>query len=610
MRTPVKMFIFLSLFLVLGVVEQSQADSSFSATISFNTGFSIESEMTVVDPRAMLMIIGDPEDVQAFEPLPESDRFQFAPDADFQVEFNPESNVSFTLIPTENLVAVAVLKETAFDLIQFDTLDTLNFTYKPPQVTFDANDTLVVLLEDKTYVKLGNWEYLPGDFAVSFEGEKMGVPEPNSFILLLFGIVALISVTIKKTRLKNLLPLFIVLALFPVPAMAGYHADKELATDGGGTWGAILNVSVDIKTSTAAFTVTKKEGTFKNTSNVTIKYDTPNGIDAAVGSVEAGEPAITLAVDLAGLSGYPHKFYAHVENWEGFAYAGFIEITPSNDAPFEPMISSEPSVATVSQPIDLLVIRGVDPDADPVNVRCTATNSNHPDANPFVSEWDNGSTPVTVSFVFSGEGTQMIACATIDKFGASSQATQRVINVKQPQPCTYSLYSTNGLVGKETTDSEVYVNTQDNCSWTATSNESWITIPQGNGTGGGIVQFAVAANDGKKSRTGTINIAGQTVTVTQKGLIAEQITLTITKEGSGTGRVKGPGIDCGEVCTTVYKQGRALYLIAEEDGDSKFEGWKIDGFIGHSEDGKPLQTQLVVGSDVRVTAVFNKKQEN
>ena len=52
------------------------------------------------------------------------------------------------------------------------------------------------------------------------------------------------------------------------------------------------------------------------------------------------------------------------------------------------------------------------------------------------------------------------------------------------------------------------------CTWTAVSNDSWITISAGTaGTGNGTVSYSVAANTGTTSRTGTMTIGGQTFTV-------------------------------------------------------------------------------------------------
>ena len=59
------------------------------------------------------------------------------------------------------------------------------------------------------------------------------------------------------------------------------------------------------------------------------------------------------------------------------------------------------------------------------------------------------------------------------------------------------------------------VTTSAACTWTATSNASWITVTGGaSGTGSGSVTYTAAANDGA-ARTGTLTIAGSTLTVTQ-----------------------------------------------------------------------------------------------
>src|SRR6202163_144238 len=56
------------------------------------------------------------------------------------------------------------------------------------------------------------------------------------------------------------------------------------------------------------------------------------------------------------------------------------------------------------------------------------------------------------------------------------------------------------------------------CGWTATSNIGWITVTAGaSGTGNGTVTYSVASNSSTTGRTGTLTVAGQTVTVTQSG---------------------------------------------------------------------------------------------
>jgi hypothetical protein len=73
----------------------------------------------------------------------------------------------------------------------------------------------------------------------------------------------------------------------------------------------------------------------------------------------------------------------------------------------------------------------------------------------------------------------------------------------------------------------VSVSTQSGCAWTAVSNAPWITITGGaNGTGGGAVNYSVAANSVNAPRSATITIAGLAFTVNQEALPLPVIQLT------------------------------------------------------------------------------------
>ncbi len=53
------------------------------------------------------------------------------------------------------------------------------------------------------------------------------------------------------------------------------------------------------------------------------------------------------------------------------------------------------------------------------------------------------------------------------------------------------------------------------CSWTAVSNAAWITIKSGaSGSGSGTVTYAIARNTTGKTETGTLTVAGYTLTIT------------------------------------------------------------------------------------------------
>jgi hypothetical protein len=69
------------------------------------------------------------------------------------------------------------------------------------------------------------------------------------------------------------------------------------------------------------------------------------------------------------------------------------------------------------------------------------------------------------------------------------------------------------------------------CTWTAVSAVPWISITAGgNGTGNATVGYSAAANATGAARTGTINVAGQTFTVTQ-GAAAAATVAVLTPNG-------------------------------------------------------------------------------
>ncbi|MGO9527657.1 MAG: hypothetical protein ACLP0A_08830, partial [Verrucomicrobiia bacterium] len=88
------------------------------------------------------------------------------------------------------------------------------------------------------------------------------------------------------------------------------------------------------------------------------------------------------------------------------------------------------------------------------------------------------------------------------------------------------------------------------CSWTAVSNDPFITIISGtNGVGNGTVRYTVPGNTNTVLLTGTMTIAGQTVTINQAaGGCTYKLSPTTAKfkaaGGSKTVKVKTRFPDC------------------------------------------------------------------
>jgi hypothetical protein len=110
-------------------------------------------------------------------------------------------------------------------------------------------------------------------------------------------------------------------------------------------------------------------------------------------------------------------------------------------------------------------------------------------------------------------------CALVALFGildaspALAQCSYTVTQTTFSAPSTAGVQSTSVITGTA-------------CSWTATTPDSWITITNGtNHTGMGSVSFQLTANPTSSIRTGTLIVAGQTITVTQA---ASSCTYTVT----------------------------------------------------------------------------------
>lgn len=82
--------------------------------------------------------------------------------------------------------------------------------------------------------------------------------------------------------------------------------------------------------------------------------------------------------------------------------------------------------------------------------------------------------------------------------------------------CTFSLSPPSESFGSSGGTGNLSVSGPDACSWTAVSNDSWITVTSGSsGSGDGTVSYSVAANPSTSPRSGTITIAALTFTVNQ-----------------------------------------------------------------------------------------------
>ena len=122
----------------------------------------------------------------------------------------------------------------------------------------------------------------------------------------------------------------------------------------------------------------------------------------------------------------------------------------------------------------------------------------------------------------SGTGNGSVGFSVAANTGSARSGTLTVagqtFTVNQSAPalsCTYSISPMSQRIDLTGGVGSVNVNTTAGCSWTASSNASWIIITGGaSGSGNGSVTFAVATST-TGDRSGTLTVAGQTATVQQ-----------------------------------------------------------------------------------------------
>jgi hypothetical protein len=120
-----------------------------------------------------------------------------------------------------------------------------------------------------------------------------------------------------------------------------------------------------------------------------------------------------------------------------------------------------------------------------------------------------------------------------------------VFGTESTKALSYSLGATALLVGPAAgTSSVVLAATQRNATWTAAANASWLHLSAANqsGTGSTNVIFSFDANPGA-TRTGTLTIAGQMLTVTQAGSTYVAAGTLTTLVSSGLDMPAGAGVD-------------------------------------------------------------------
>ena len=120
--------------------------------------------------------------------------------------------------------------------------------------------------------------------------------------------------------------------------------------------------------------------------------------------------------------------------------------------------------------------------------------------------------------------------------------------ITQSEGCTFGIAPNSYAPGSSGGATTVSVTTAAGCPWTAISNVPWISVAQGaTGTGPGAARLVVESTSGP-TRTGSVLVAGQPVTVTQGGgcdfAVAPLAQPFSATGGTGSATIEGGG-GCG-----------------------------------------------------------------
>jgi hypothetical protein len=120
-----------------------------------------------------------------------------------------------------------------------------------------------------------------------------------------------------------------------------------------------------------------------------------------------------------------------------------------------------------------------------------------------------------------GTGPDQVRITIEDNKGPARSGTAtiagRTFTVNQAEKaCSYKVSPRDLKVDQDGRFARIDIEAAAGCSWTATSNVQWIRVFNTSGSGDDQVWLFVSDNDEGKPRDGTVTVAGQTVTVSQK----------------------------------------------------------------------------------------------
>ena len=329
------------------------------------------------------------------------------------------------------------------------------------------------------------------------------------------------------------------------PPACAWDAESNVA------WIAVLNAGPGKGSGKVTFIVATNSSGNTRTGTLTIAERVFTVTQAGFGCQYSASPS-SQAFEPTGGSGSSMVTTAPACPWEASSNASWISITSggSGSGPGNVAFTVAPNTGSTARTGTLTIAATTFTVTQSAVSTCTTSIS--PSSRSFTSDGGFGNSSVTavstcaweaasnVAWVAlinpgpgRGNGTVTFIVAT-NSTGASRTGTLTIagktytVTQTATATCTYSVSPLTVTLRAKADSSGIAVTTQAGCGWTWSGVPEWLTL-SGGGGGAGTVTIAAAANPSKTPRSATITLAGQSITVTQKGRLGAPANLRVIK---------------------------------------------------------------------------------
>ena len=191
---------------------------------------------------------------------------------------------------------------------------------------------------------------------------------------------------------------------------------------------------------------------------------------------------------------------------------------------------------------------------------------------------------VSAANVFTSTIGQRITTATVSQPGEPPPPPPP----PPPSSCSFALSNNSASIGQGGGNGGFSLTASlSTCAWTATPNQSWVTMAGGTGagTGSSTIAFTVAPNPATSPRAATITVGGLTFSVTQAARTASAMR-SLDFSGDNLNDIVWQNSSTGEIA--IWRM-RGVDAVGGEfftPGSVADSNWKIMGTIDANRDGK------------------------